>query len=284
LNTRIDNAPRFVSATSRIAIYGILIVAMLASVLPLGWTILSSFKTVGEIFRFPPTFIPEVPTSMNYELLFRTMPFLAWVANSAGMLAIALVVTIVTCTLAGYAFAKFKFVGSKLLYLLILATLAVPFAVLLTTLYKQMIELGLTGSPLALAAPFLTPPLGVIIMRQFIAASVPDEILEAARIDGAGEFRIFLTIVFPLAAAGIGALSIWAFFHVYSQYLWPIVISISTSGFTLPAGVGTLANSLSPNWGVTLAAAVMTAVPTILLLFIIRNQVTRSLTAGALKG
>jgi ABC-type glycerol-3-phosphate transport system permease component len=262
----------------------VLIVATLASVLPLVWTMLSSFKTVGEIFRFPPTFFPESGSSMNYELLFQTMPFLAWVLNSAGMMAIALVVTIVTCTLAGYAFAKFKFVGSKLLYLLVLAALALPFAVLLTTLYKQTVELGFTGSPLALAIPFLTPPLGVIIMRQFTATSVPDEILEAARIDGAGEFRIFLTIVFPLVAAGTGALAIWAFFHVYSQYLWPIVIAITTSGFTLPAGVGALANSLAPLYGVTLSAAVLTAIPPLLLLFIIRNQVTRALTAGAVKG
>ena len=276
--------PNYVTPASRRAVYGLLIVATAASVMPLLWLMSSSFKTVGEIFRFPPTFIPEAPTARNYELLFQTMPFLAWVGNSASALFISLLVTIVTCTAAGYAFAKFRFAGSAALYLTVLATLAIPFAVLLTTLYKQMIDFGFTGTPLALAAPFLTPPLGVIIMRQYIVASVPDEILDAARIDGASELRIFLLIVTPLVAPGIGALSVWAFFHVYSQYLWPIVISITTSGFTLPAGVGALASGFTPAYGVTLAAAVMTAIPPLLLLFLVRNQVTRGLTTGALKG
>lgn len=284
MTTRPESKPRFISLPSRVVIYSILIVATLASTLPLAWTILSSFKSVGEIFRFPPTMIPEAPTFQNYELLFQTMPLLAWIANSGGMLAIALAITIITCTLAGYAFAKFRFAGRNALYLIVLATLAVPFAVLLTTLYKQVVELGFAGSPIALAAPFLTPPLGVIVMRQYIVAAVPDEILEAARIDGAGELRIFLSIVVPLVAPGIGALTIWAFFHVYSQYLWPIVVAATSSGFTLPAGVGALANGMAPAYGLTLAAAVVTAIPPLLLLFVIRNQVTRALTAGALKG
>lgn len=268
----------------RVGVHLFLILAIIATIGPLIWTILGSFKNVGEIFRFPPTFLPEAPTLSNYERLFDTPAFWAWIANTAAMVAIAVAATLLVCSLAGYAFAKFRFPGSAFLFGVIVASLSIPFAVVLTTLFVQVVEVGVAGTPLGLAIPYLAPPLGVIIMRQYAIAAVPEEILEAARLDGAGEFRIFWSIVAPLLAPGSGALAIWAFFHVYNAYLWPIVISSRTNEFNLPAGLGALANGMAPAYGLTVAGAVITAIPPLVLLFVLRHRVTMALSAGAVKG
>lgn len=266
------------------ALYFALVVSSIVSVVPLIWAVLSSFKSVGEIYRFPPTLLPEKPTLIHYQTLFGTVPIGSWLMNSVITVTVATVVAILVSAAAGYAFAKFDFRGSRLIYALILGSIAVPFAVILTPLFAQMADLELLGNPLAMTIPYLAPPLGVIAMRQYAVASVPNEVLEAARMDGAGELHIFARIAMPMLAPGVVVVAIWAFFNMFIAYLWPIVVATSTDQLTLTAGVGALATGLMPQPGLAIAGAVIGAIPTLVLLFALRKHFTQGLAVGALKG
>jgi len=265
-------------------VYVALVISSLASLVPLVWMFLASFKSVGEIFRSPPTLLPEKPTLNNYQDLFQTVPVGAWIVNSATTVVVATVVAVIVCTAAGYAFAKFTFLGSKLAYALIVGSLAVPFAVILTPLFAQLAAFNLLGNPLGMAIPFLAPPLGVIAMRQYAVSAVPNEILEAARMDGAGELHIFARIAAPLLAPGVVVVAVWAFFNMFVAYLWPFVVAFSNEQFTFTAGVGALASGLAPRPGMAIAGAVLGALPTLILLVALRRYFTQGLAVGALKG
>lgn len=265
-------------------VYFLLVFASICSVLPLLWTVSSSFKSVGEIFQYPPTLLPKDPNLDNYRDLFNTVPGHAWLVNSAITVVIATVTATVVSSAAGYAFAKFQFAGSKLIYAAIVGSLAVPLAVLIEPLFGEVAAFNMVGNPIAMTFPYLAPPLGVIAMRQYAASSVPNELLEAARMDGAGEVRIFLRIAVPLLSPGMAVVAVWAFFSMYIAYLWPLVVAFSNDQLTLTAGVGALASGLAPKPGVAIAGAVFGALPTLLLLIILRRYFVQGLAVGAVKG
>ncbi|PRY15288.1 carbohydrate ABC transporter permease [Kineococcus rhizosphaerae] len=268
----------------RVLLYVTLTVLALAFLAPLLWAVSGSFKPRGDIFSVPVQVLPSHPTLENYRNLLTTQPFWAWFGVSTLVAVVATVVSVFVCAMAGFGFAKYTFRGKRLLFSVMFSSLSVPFAVILVPLFVLLVKTGL-GSPwFALIVPWVAPAFGIFMMQQYIVQSVPDDVLEAARIDGCGELRTFLTIVLPLLRPSLGALAVWTFLQSYNSFLWPLVIVSDTDRATIPLGLQTLFLSENRSYDLVLAGAVLATVPTILVFLLLRKQLLEGLAAGAVKG
>lgn len=259
-------------------------VAVAASIVPLVWLVSSSFKPVGEIFRMPPTLLPEQASLSNYTGLFEQYPFWDWTRNSLVAAVAGTIIAVALCSLAGYGFAMFRFPFRDLIFAVVVAAIAIPFLTYFVPLVRLASSLGIDSGVIALVLPYIGPPLGVFAMRQYIAQTIPMEVVEAARVDGAGEFRIFWSIVAPLIRPGAGAVAIWCFFTIYTSYMWPLAVVTREEELTLPVGVASLVLGFQPQFGFVVAGATLAAMPMIVLLIVLRRNFQSGLALGAVKG
>jgi multiple sugar transport system permease protein len=273
----------------RIIVYAALIITALLMVGPFYWMVATSFKPPGDIFTSPPKWIPSPWTFRNYHDVFTLFPFARFFLNSVIVAALVVGLNVVFDTAAAYAFAKLRFPGRDAIFFLLLITLMVPYQVNLIPLYRIMVRLH-EVSPLlgidsyfGLVAPSAIQVFGVFLMRQFLR-SIPDEILESARVDGASEFRILRSIVFPIAAPGMATLAIFTFVGAWNDFFWPLIVTTSDNWRTLPVGVALLARRNTVNWGATMAGTTITAIPMILVFLLLQRRFIEGLTAGAVKG
>ncbi|WMD04856.1 carbohydrate ABC transporter permease [Streptomyces sp. FXY-T5] len=203
---------------ARLPLYAFLFLLLVGFLAPLVWALSGSFKPRGEIFGYPPELVPDPFTLDNYRRLLTEQPFGRWFLMSTVVAVVATVVSVFVCALAGYGFAKFRFAGKRLLFNVMFSSLSIPFAVILVPLFVILVKTGL-GSPwFALIVPWVAPAFGIFMMQQYIVQSIPDSVLEAARIDGASEFCIFRTIVLPLLRPSLGALGVWQFLQSYNSF------------------------------------------------------------------
>ena len=265
-------------------LYATLIVLLLVFVFPLLWALSGSFKRRGDIFSTPPTLVPNPATGENYGNLLTTQPFWAWFGISVGTAVIATVVSVFVCAMAGYGFAKFRFRGKRVLFAVMFSSLSVPFAVILVPLFILVVKSGLANPWFSLIVPWVAPAFGIFMMQQFITQSIPDEIIEAARIDGNSEFGTFRRVVLPLLRPSLGALAVWSFLQSYNSFLWPLVLVSNSDPYTLPLGLTAIFASENRSYDLVLAGAVLASVPTILVFLLLRKQLLDGLTAGAVKG
>ncbi|MEV2212065.1 carbohydrate ABC transporter permease [Streptomyces sp. NPDC050997] len=257
---------------------------LLAFLAPLLWALSGSFKPRGDIFGYPPDLFPDPFTLDNYRSLLADQPFMRWFLMSTVVAVVATVVSVFVCALAGYGFAKFRFAGRALLFNVMFSSLSIPFAVILVPLFVMLVKTGL-GSPwFALIVPWVAPAFGIFMMQQYIVQSIPDSVLEAARIDGAGEFGIFRRIVLPLLRPSLGALAVWTFLQSYNSFLWPLVLVTDSSQYTLPLGLQTLFVSEQRQYDLVLAGAVLAVLPAVTLFVVLRRQLLEGLSTGAVKG
>lgn len=263
-----------------VAIGGI-IVAM-----PLVWMISSSFKPLDEIYAFPPTLIPETFTTRNYNRLLTDWPFWNWYTNSLVIAVIATLTVLFFTSLAGFAFAKYRFKGSRVMFILLLASTMIPFQLILVPLYILMSKLSWTNSYLSLIVPFMAPALGIFLMRQFMV-SIPSELIESARIDGATEFGIYWRVMLPLARPALAAQAVLTFLGSWNSFLWPLSVLHDRDFLTLPVGMSTMVGSVSagsePTIGATMAAATLVSIPVILVFIAVQKQYVAGLTAASVK-
>jgi multiple sugar transport system permease protein len=273
----------------RIILYAALIVTALLMVGPFYWMVATSFKPPGDIFASPPKWVPSPWTLRNYYDVFTVFPFARFFLNSVVVATLVVGLNVVFDTAAAYAFAKLRFPGRDAIFFLLLITLMVPYQVNLIPLYRIMVRLHeispLLGidSYFGLVAPSAIQVFGVFLMRQFLR-SIPDEILESARVDGASEFRILRSIVFPIAAPGMATLAIFTFVGAWNDFFWPLIVTTSDNWRTLPVGVALLARRNTVNWGATMAGTTITAIPMILVFLLLQRRFIEGLTAGAVKG
>jgi multiple sugar transport system permease protein len=256
---------------------------------PLYWMFGTSFKPSGDVFAFPPKWIPNPWIFGNYHDVFTLLPFDRFFVNSVIVSVAIVVLNIVFDTMAAYAFAKLRFPGRNLIFFLLLITLMIPFQVNLIPLYRLMVffheispHLG-TDTYSGLIAPSMIQVFGIFLMRQFFQ-SVPDEVLESARCDGASEFRIIRSIVFPLALPGMATLAIFTFLAAWNDFLWPLLVTSSDEMRTLPVGVALLARRNTINWGNTMAGTTLASIPMIVVFLVLQRRFIEGLTAGAVKG
>jgi multiple sugar transport system permease protein len=254
---------------------------LLLMVTPFLWMLSSAFKSEADIRKIPPDLIPVSPTLANYRELFSSLDFTSMFANSV---IVALSVTagnLLFCSMLGYALAKLEFRGQRAVFGLVMATLMVPGLVTFVPLYVLVANMKLTGSLLGLILPFLATPFGVFLMRQFIS-TLPDELIDAARVDGCRELAIFWKIILPLTRPALATLGIITFLGSWNNFLWPLVVAQNESQYTLPVGLALASSGQDfTRFGVLLAGAVVVLLPvTIVFLLFQRHFVAGIATTG----
>ncbi len=269
----------------RSVIYIALIAGLVATATPFVWTALASFKTNSDIFRAPVTFIPRVWTIDNYTNLVsgETVPFVRQFVNSCIVTVGQTGLAVFIACLAGFGFAKYEFVGKRILFVLTLITLMIPFEVTIVPLFNLMVEIGWLNTYQSVIVPGAINAFGVFLMRQTMLA-VPDELLDAGRVDGATEFRLFWQVALPLVRGGVAVLALLSFLNAWNDYLWPLIALRSPEMFTLPIGLATLSGLYRVEWGMIMSGAVLTTLPVLIVFYLTRNYLISGLTAGALKG
>lgn len=272
----------------RAALYAGLVAASIAMVTPFLWTVSTAFKPSADVFASPPKLIPDPATLDNFQTVLTQLPFDRYLLNSIIVTGAIVILNVVFGTMAAYAFAKLRFPGRNVIFAVLLLTLMVPFQVNLIPLYAIMVRLkeatGIIGADtyFGLIAPSAVQVFGIFLMRQFLR-SIPNEILENARVDGASEWRILRSIIFPLAAPGMATLAIFTFIAAWNDFLWPLIVTSSADMRTLPVGLALLARKNTVNWGQTMAGTVMAAGPMILVFLVLQRRFIEGLTAGAVK-
>jgi multiple sugar transport system permease protein len=262
----------------------VLIAAGLAMVFPMFWLVSTSLRPAPELLFVPPRLLPEQWTLENYETMFASAPMFTYLWNSLLFATISTVFILITSTVAGYIFAKFRFPGNNLLFMLVLATAIVPFEIYMVPLFTQMNALHQVNRPLGLYLPYLVLSYGIFFMRQNTLTSVPDELLDAARIDGMGEFGIMLRLVPRLLAPAMSALAILAFIQAWTAFIWPLLILNDPQMFPMEVGLSQFANNFSVNFGVTSAGAVFAMIPTLAAFLLLRRRIVEGITLTGLKG
>ena len=277
----------------------LLIVLAILFLFPLYWILTGAFKTAKDIYATSPSFWPTEWTIANFAKLFSRRPVplfqigtlegpqipgaIRWLINTVLMSAGAMLLTCITASMAGYALAKKRFVGRTLLFSLIICAMALPKQVILIPLLKEMSALKLWDSLWAVIFPTVGWPFGVFLMKQF-SESVPGEILEAARVDGANEWRTFSTIVMPIIKPGIGALAIFTFINSWNDYFMQLVMLANNKNFTISLGIATMQAETSVDLGLLMSGAALAAVPIIIVFLIFQKYFTQGITMGAVKG
>lgn len=254
----------------------------LAVVSVLAYAALTAFKSPGESFGFGASWFPKEFQWGNIATPFEIAPFGTYFANSTFVGVSVTLLNVITCTAAGYSFSKFNYPGKNISFIVVLATLMVPAEVLYVPLYKLVFDLGWVNSFTALIVPAATSAFGIFFMKQSID-SVPDELLEAARLDGAGEVRTLFSIVVPGVTGHISALALFIFMANWDSYFWPLLVASDDEHRTLPIGLAAMQSNYLGNTGVPviLMAAILAMLPTVLLFITLQKRFVEGMTAAA---
>ena len=264
-------------------IYAVLGVGLFLVVMPFLWMVISSFKPEREVRAVPPTWWPETITLDNYDRLFTQLDFPTYFMNSV---IVALAVTIgnmVFCSMLGYALAKLDFPGKRALFLIVLGTLMVPGAVTFVPLFVMTTKMGLANTLTGMILPFLAGPFGVFLMRQYIL-TLPDELIQAARIDGAGELRIFASVILPLCGPALATLGILTFLGSWNNFLWPLVVAQTEDKYTLPVALALYAvGQNATQYGLLLAGSVVVVIPVLALFLLLQRYIMQGIAMTGIK-
>lgn len=247
---------------SRLVVHAILATASLLAIAPFLWALGMTFQPLAEISASPLNPIPQNPTIENYTTLWYDHPFDRWILNSLIITVGATFVTLLFDSLAGFALAKGQFAGRNLVFYLVIGTLVIPPQVILVPLYLNMQAIDWGNTYWAMMVLWIAGPFGTFMMRQFFL-SIPDSVIEAARMDGCNIFDIYLRIALPMGKPALSSLAIFLFIFTWSAFLWPLIILDSSSMFPLQVGIGLLTGPYTQNWGVLMAASILAAAPLI---------------------
>ncbi|MCD6318215.1 carbohydrate ABC transporter permease [Candidatus Aerophobetes bacterium] len=263
----------------------VVIILAITFLMPLYWMVTGSFKVMTATYVVPPDLFPKNPTIENYiQLLFRNIPSFRWLTNSFIVAGGATILIILFSSLAGYSFAKKRFPGRTILFWLLLATIMLPLQVTFIPLFILMRRLNLFNTLLGMLLPGVAWPFGIFLMRQFIQ-TIPSEIIDAGRIDGASEIGIWWRIIIPLSKPALGALGIFSFMGVWNDYMWQLVMAKDVKMMTLPVGVsGVMRGQTLINYGLGMAGATFAFIPMLVIFLVFQSYFVKGLTMGAVKG
>lgn len=278
------NQDHSVQRTSVFQVISIILLIILAFLFtfPLYWIITGSFKGPQAVNARIPVWFPTEPTLVNYAKLFEK-PAGLWLFNTVFMCVAAMALTCVVAAMGGYALAKKRFRGRTLIFMIFVCAMALPKQVILIPLLKEMAFLNLHNTLWAVILPTVGWPFGVFLMKQF-SENIPGELLEAAKIDGAGETRTFTQIVLPMIKPGIGALAIFTFITAWNDYFLQLIMLNDTNVLTISLGIAKLQSELSTDYGLIMAGASLGSIPIIAIFLMFQKFFTRGITMGAVKG
>lgn len=260
----------------------LLFVVAFTFIFPFYWICTGAFKSQTVAVQLPPEWFPMNPTLDNFVKLFKN-PAWQWFFNSVFSSLFSMILVCVTASLAGYALAKKRFFGKKFMFGLIICAMALPKQVVLVPLVRIMSSLHLSDTLWAVILPTVGWPFGIFLMKQF-SETIPTEMLEAARIDGAGEIRTFLSVVCPIIKPGFGALAIFTFINTWNDYFLQLIMLRSRSKLTIALGIATLQAEFATNYGLLMAGAALGAVPIVTVFLCFQKYFTQGITMGAVKG
>lgn len=263
-------------------VHGALVVATLFALAPLLWMLSVSFMQPGESNQLPPPLLPAAPTLHNYRQLFGQVGIGRYLLNSLLVASAVTAGSLAFNLMAGYAFAKLKFRGRERLFQALLATLVIPGQVAMLPLFLLLKQLGLVNSWAGVVLPGLAGVFGIYLVRQY-ARSIPDALLEAARIDGAGEWLIFRRVVLPLLQPVIATLAVFGFLGSWNDFMWPLIVLTDAELHTLPVAVASLAREHVADNELMMAGAVVTVLPVLALFLALQRHYLAGLMMGGLK-
>jgi putative chitobiose transport system permease protein len=262
----------------------VLLLIAVAMLVPLFWLVSTSLKGPAEnIFTTPPSLLPSQPSLEAYQRLFADNPMLGYIRNSAIVSGLAVLANLLFCSLAAYPLARMRFAGRGLVLALVVATILIPFQVVMIPLYLLMVQLGLRNTLWALIIPQAATAFGIFLLRQSFAG-VPVELEEAARIDGCTPLGEWWNVMIPAARADLITLAMFVFIGTWSDFLWPLVILDDPNLYTLPLGLQQLASSFSLDWRLVAAGAVVSILPVLALFLGLQRYILPSASGDAVKG
>ena len=272
------------SAAKVIGTYLVLSAIALLMLFPLLWLVGTAFKSPTEdIFSFPPQIFPASPTFDNFLTVWDTYPFGQYLYNSAVVAFLAVGLNLLLCSLAAYPLARLNFRGREFIFALVLATIMIPFQIVMIPLYILAVNLGLRNTYLGIVLPNLTSAFGIFLLRQALQA-VPLELEEAARIDGCSELGIWWNIMIPAIRPALFTLAIFVFIGSWSDFLWPLIVLDDPDYYTLPLAVANLADSFSLDWRLVAAGSVISIAPILLLFLFLQKYIVPTDVGSGVKG
>ena len=263
--------------------YAALIMLAVIFLFPVVWVALSSFKYQQEIFQVPMTFLPKKWTLDNYVFSFAQNNFFINFKNSLIVSVISTVITVLINTMAGYALAKYIFPGRELIFTVMLATLMIPLQVIMVPVFLQLRRFHMLNSLWGVIIPPAATPTGVFLARQYMV-SLPNSMIEASRIDGASESKIFFKVIVPLSKPIIATITIFSFMWRWNDYLWPLIVITDNKLQTLQQALAGFVGQLQINWSSLLAMTSISMLPVILVFFMFQKYFMTGITAGSVKG
>jgi len=267
----------------KIILYIILIITALVTVTPFIWMISASFMTDGEASVYPPNFLPSSFFWGQYKLLFTRLNVASNFFNSLFLSLIVTIISIFLNSMAGYAFAKFKFKNRDKIFNLLLSSMIIPAQVTMLPLFLMLKNLGLINTYMAIIIPGLANIFGIFLIRQYVV-SIPDSLIEAARIDGATEFQIYYKIIMPLAKPILVTLGLFTFMGVWNDFLWPLIALTDNSMYTLPVALANLMGEHTKDPELMMAGSVITIIPVIVVFLVLQRYYIKGIMMGSIKG
>ncbi|MFD0694556.1 carbohydrate ABC transporter permease [Paenibacillus sp. GCM10027628] len=261
----------------------ILLVAAVVLMFPFVWMLSGSFKDSLEVVRMPPNLIPDTFKFSNYVEITKYFPIYRFLGNSVGVAVVTTVAQIVVCAMAAFVFAKIPFRGRETLFVLYLITMMIPMQVTMTPLFIVFQKLHLTNTYLGLILPGIFSAYGTFLLRQHIM-TIPDPLIEAARMDGASYVRVFMSIILPLSKPAIATLAIFAFMASWNNFLWPLIITSDKDLMTLPIGLSKLQGRWATEWNILMAGNVISFIPIFVVFLFASRYFIKGMTMSGVKG
>ena len=267
---------------THVALHVALVVFGVLSLLPLLWMVSASFMATGEATTFPPPLVPRRPTLSHYADLFGRLAMGRYAMNSAIIALVTTVLSLAINSAAGYAFAKLRFPGRDATFRALAAGLAIPVQVAMLPLFLLVKALGLVNGYGGVIIPGLASIFGIFLVRQY-ALAIPDDLLDAARIDGAGEWRVFRSIVLPTIQPILATLALWTFLATWNDFMWPLIVLSDDRRYTLPVALAGLVGEHAQDVELMMAGAVVTVLPVLVLFLLLQRYFVEGVTEGSVK-
>ncbi|MDR0137590.1 carbohydrate ABC transporter permease [Metabacillus idriensis] len=270
--------------SKRILAHAFLILISILFLVPFFWMLSTSLKDQTQIFSFPPEWIPTPFKWSNYQEAVEYIPFFSYLKNTVVITVFSTIGAVLTCPLVAYGFAKLKFKGSNALFIVTIAVMMIPGQVTMIPLFILFEKLGWVGSPLPLIVPvFFGVPFYIFLLRQFFLG-LPDTLMDAARIDGAGEFRIYWQIMLPLAKPAVLAVGLFQFMGSWTDFLGPLLYLTDETSYTLSLGLQQFQSQRGTEWGLMMAVSTLMTLPIIILFFFLQKTFIKGITFSGIKG
>ncbi len=268
---------------SSLLLYGALILGALIALFPMLWMVSASLMPTGEATASPPRLLPSRPTGEHYRALFTRLNLGRYLLNSAVVALTVSLVSLFVNSMAGYAFAKLRFRGRDRLFRALTLGLVIPVQVAMLPLFLLMKQLGMINTYWGVIIPGLASIFGIFLVRQY-ALSIPDDLLDAARIDGAGEFRIYWSVVLPTVRPILATLAIWTFLSTWNDFMWPLIVLSDESHYTLPVALASLVGEHVQDTELMMAGSVLTVLPVLVVFLFLQRYYVQGIMVGSVKG